>query len=132
MNRIRYVLFLAGLTVHFFCHAQQPDSLFRNAGDTLKHHKISPYSPDSLARKQHDPRKATIRSAIIPGWGQIYNRKYWKLPIVYAAIGIPAYTYIYNRKWYHNYQQAISVVDKYSLLGYPAAPDSVLNTLSGD
>ena len=54
-----------------------------------------------VKKKVHSPRKATLRSLIIPGWGQIYNKKYWKLPLVYAAIGIPAYTFTYNRKWYN-------------------------------
>ena len=55
---------------------------------------------DSVKVKKHIPRKATIRSAIIPGWGQIYNKKAWKVPIVYAAIGIPVGTFIYNKSWY--------------------------------
>jgi len=54
---------------------------------------------DSLKSK-HSPRKATIRSLIIPGWGQAYNKKYWKIPIVYTAIGIPIGTFLYNKKWY--------------------------------
>lgn len=47
-----------------------------------------------------DPRKATIRSAIIPGWGQIYNKKYWKLPLVWGALGTTAGVYFYNVKYY--------------------------------
>ena len=61
--------------------------------------KDSPYKVDSLAKKKHDPRKATLYSTFFPGLGQFYNRKYWKMPIVYAAVGIPAYEYFNNKKW---------------------------------
>ena len=70
----------------------------------------SPYKVDSATRKKHDPRKATLYSTFVPGLGQIYNRKYWKLPLVYAAVGIPAYTYFYNRSWYQKCQYAIAVI----------------------
>lgn len=55
--------------------------------------------PDSLIKK-HDPRKATRRSAIIPGWGQAYNREYWKIPLVYGALAVPAGLFVYNNNWY--------------------------------
>lgn len=61
--------------------------------DTVIHQK-----KDSA--KMHSPRKATIRSAIIPGWGQAYNKKYWKIPIVYAALGTAAGFFIYNNREY--------------------------------
>ena len=70
----------------------------------------SPYKADSTARKKHDPRKATLYSTFCPGLGQIYNHKYWKLPLVYAAVGIPAYTYFYNKDWYKKCQYALAVV----------------------
>lgn len=50
--------------------------------------------------KHHSPRTAALRSAILPGWGQIYNKKYWKLPIVYGALGISGAVFIYNLKNY--------------------------------
>jgi hypothetical protein len=56
--------------------------------------------PDSTTKRTHDPHKATLRSAIIPGWGQAYNHEYWKIPIVYGALAIPASLYIYNNNYY--------------------------------
>ena len=64
---------------------------------------------DSLKSK-HSPRKAAIRSLIIPGWGQAYNKKYWKIPIVYTAIGIPIGTFIYNKKWYKETSKAAEML----------------------
>src|SRR5574343_268682 len=52
------------------------------------------------------PRKATIRSAILPGWGQIYNKKYWKLPLVYGALGTTAGIFFYNVKTYNQLKDA--------------------------
>lgn len=50
--------------------------------------------------KKHDPRIATRRSAILPGWGQAYNKQYWKIPLAYGIIAIPVGTYIYNNNTY--------------------------------
>ncbi len=54
---------------------------------------------DTLHR--HNPRLATKYSALFPGLGQIYNKQYWKLPIVYGALAIPVATYIYNDDLYN-------------------------------
>lgn len=48
--------------------------------------------------KAYNPRIATYRSAIIPGWGQATNKKYWKIPIVYAALGATGYIFFRNVK----------------------------------
>jgi hypothetical protein len=58
--------------------------------------------------KKFNPRTATLRSAMIPGWGQIYNKKYWKLPLVYGGIGITAGVFQYNVKNYNLLRQAFS------------------------
>ncbi len=52
------------------------------------------------SKPKHDPRIATKRSLMFPGLGQIYNKEYWKLPIVYGALSIPTITYFYNNKFY--------------------------------
>jgi Family of unknown function (DUF5683) len=50
------------------------------------------------------PRMSTIHSALVPGWGQIDNRQYWKLPIVAGAFGTVAFFIIYNDKRYQYYK----------------------------
>lgn len=69
-----------------------------------------PASVDTVVKPSHSPRKAALRSAIIPGWGQIYNKKYWKVPIVYTAIGIPVALFFNNKTWYDRTRYALAVV----------------------
>lgn len=57
--------------------------------------------------KEHAPRSATLRSAILPGLGQAYNRKYWKIPIVYAGLGASAYFIVRNTQQYNDFQNAL-------------------------
>jgi hypothetical protein len=52
------------------------------------------------------PLKATMLAATFPGAGQIYTRKYWKVPIVYAGFGGLGYAVAYNSKWYNTYTKA--------------------------
>lgn len=49
---------------------------------------------------EHVPKKASIRSAILPGWGQAYNKKYWKIPLVYGALGTCTGVFFYNKAEY--------------------------------
>jgi hypothetical protein len=50
------------------------------------------------------PAKAAFYSAVLPGLGQAYNKKYWKIPIVYIGLGIGIYSYTWNQGKYHNYR----------------------------
>lgn len=52
------------------------------------------------------PSKAAFYSAILPGLGQFYNRRYWKVPIVYGAIGTGIYVYVYNDDLYDRFRSA--------------------------
>lgn len=69
-------------------------------------------SMDSTAVKNYPkqnplaPAKAAFYSAVVPGLGQIYNKKYWKLPLVYGGLGIGIYSYSWNQKKYHEYRDA--------------------------
>ena len=62
--------------------------------------------------KAYNPRIATYRSAILPGWGQYTNKKYWKIPIVYAALGITGYIFFHNVKQYNQAKRSyINAID---------------------
>lgn len=52
------------------------------------------------------PSKAAFYSAILPGLGQIYNKRYWKAPIVWGAIGTAVYTYSFNNTEYNRARDA--------------------------
>jgi hypothetical protein len=70
--------------------------------------KLTSNRYDSINRA-HRPGKAALRSAIIPGWGQIYNKKYWKLPIVYGALGTCGAIFFYNLGNYRDTRFAYQV-----------------------
>ena len=70
----------------------------------LKIHKAPKtkfYHNDTL----HSPQKAVIRSLIIPGWGQVYNGKAWKVPVIYGGMALLGSAIIYNIKGYREYLQ---------------------------
>lgn len=66
------------------------------AKDTLKTNDIDPLTP----------AKAAFYSAILPGLGQAYNKSYWKIPIVYGAIGTSMYYLLDSQKKYNQYRDA--------------------------
>ena len=63
-------------------------------------------SLDSQAIDPLSPATAAFYSAVLPGLGQAYNKKYWKIPIVYAAIGTGVYFVVDNQQEYERYQTA--------------------------
>lgn len=81
------------------------------------------------ALKAHSPKKAAIRSAILPGLGQIYNKKYWKLPIVYGALGTCGVVFAYNLKNYRETRFAYKVKYNMSLPGATAADSALFNDI---
>jgi hypothetical protein len=95
------------------CFAQQATTVSPNDSTVVKK-----TAKDSTAKKIYKPRVAAIRSAIIPGWGQIYNKKYWKVPIVYGALGVTAGIFLYNLKNYKATRFAYQAKYKASLPPY--------------
>ena len=79
-------------------HAQEKEPVVISIKDSvpvIKNTVASGNRYDS-AIKAHSPKKAALRSAIVPGLGQIYNKKYWKLPIIYGALGTCTGIFFYN------------------------------------
>lgn len=69
--------------------------------------------PKELVPKKklrQSPREAALRAAVLPGWGQLYNKKYWKIPLVYAGAAGIGYGIYWNNAQYqffrNSYQEA--------------------------
>ena len=89
------VLFTLGLGMHNL-YSQTKTEELQIVADTIIRKPIDPLAP----------ARAAFYSAIVPGLGQAYNKKYWKIPIVYAAIGTGVYFYSNNNQEYHRYRDA--------------------------
>lgn len=110
-----FVVIAIILMVPMLCLAQQKDSLIvkDTTGKIIGGSTVAPEKKkkDTAGKPAFNPRKASLYSAIFPGLGQIYNKKYWKVPIVYTAIGIPIGTFFYNKQWYNRLRYALSVAE---------------------
>ncbi len=81
-------------------------------------------SGDPAIDEKYDPlssSKAAFYSAILPGLGQAYNKRYWKIPIIYAALGTGVYFYVSNNQQLERYQEAY----KQRIAGFPDEFDGV-------
>lgn len=121
--------FLLTLFIHSFTFSQQKDSVGVKRDSSLIKDTAGKavITIDTTAKKKFIPRQATIRSAILPGWGQVYNKKYWKLPLVYAAVGIPVYSFFYNKGWYTKTRDAARMVANNDTLDYKTRVDPKLH-----
>lgn len=133
MNLKPFILILLFSFISGFIFAQNDSlttQLFQKS-DTLqiskKKIKLSPiYNP--LA-----PSKAAFYSAIFPGMGQIYNKKYWKAPIVWGALALPVYYYQINNNDYKRYRNAYrlrknGLVDEFTVGGIELVSMQTLET----
>lgn len=82
--------------------------------------------------KNHSSKKATLLSAVIPGTGQFYNKKYWKMPIIYGGFAIMIGVIKFNNDYYHTFSDAYYnrvVLKDSSADNYPHYTSSDLLTL---
>ena len=108
----RRFLFLIGFIILLaFQKTEAQNVVFDTVGNTVisadtivKEEKTT--KKRSRAVKPHSPTKATIMSACLPGLGQIYNGKWWKVPIVYAGLGGLGYLVYTNNYEYRSYLHA--------------------------
>lgn len=111
------IFLLAGCA--FTAMAQQPltspppaekskDTLISTKKDTVvarsfipkvKKTKEKVFHPDST----HDPHKAFIRSLLIPGWGQVYNHRWWKVPVIYGGLSLLGVAIVFNNTYYNQF-----------------------------
>lgn len=73
--------------------------------------------PDYL-KGTKNPKKATLLSMALPGLGQAYNRKYWKIPVIYAGLGATGYFALSSRSEYHKFKAAY----QYKVFNMPGDP----------
>ena len=95
----------------FYCYSQKDTTNVVVKDKKINSNNI--YNPLS-------PSKAAFYSAVFPGGGQAYNKKYWKVPLAWAAVGIPTYFYLNNNSEYKRYREAYKLrktglVDEFTL-----------------
>jgi len=104
------------ITIPFAANAQNrpaADSVISNAKAA---------AVDTGNYKMHSPHKATLYSMILPGLGQAYNKKYWKIPIIYAGFGVFYYIIRFNDKEYKKWREAY-----YYAIENPQGSDTPIN-----
>lgn len=91
--------------------AQQIDSTTQiSVPDTSSNLQISVGSSDTISQTvRHSPRKASLYSTMLPGLGQAYNRKYWKIPVVYGLGAYTVYAAMANHNIYAGYRDAYRI-----------------------
>lgn len=112
-------LVIAVLLFTSISHAQFTAGLHKYPGYSIK----TPYTESLISEflnpefpadttvkeKKHSPKTASIMSACLPGLGQVYNKKAWKLAIIYPALGGLGYGIAWNHHYFKYYRDALRV-----------------------
>ncbi|MBS1510003.1 MAG: hypothetical protein JST86_04130 [Bacteroidetes bacterium] len=105
MKWLRYILFLMVLLLQQHVLWAQKDTVIIKKDAVVtkppktKKEKVNVFHIDTA--KPYNPKIAILRSAYIPGWGQITNKRIWKVPIVWGALGTTAYIFVHNVKQFN-------------------------------
>jgi len=91
-----YILFAIGT---FTATAQTPDAELQ----------LVPIDSVKTSFDPNRPARAAFYSAIVPGLGQVYNKRYWKVPIVYGALGTGVAIYLYNDNQFNELRDAFRI-----------------------
>ncbi len=115
-SRKVYGIYFLFLLLNFFSNFLTNKAIAQDT--SLINPSIAPVLPEAI----HSPRKATIYAMVLPGLGQAYNHKYWKIPVVYAGFAACIYFIQYNNKYYQNLKDAYEWSTVTSKTNYPPAP----------
>ena len=121
LKSIIYILFFAFFSATI---QAQKDSINSKTIKDIKIEKGGVYDPLS-------PSKAAFYSAIFPGMGQVYNKKYWKTPIVWGAMGTSIYYYLNNNREFKRYRTAYklrknNLIDEFTVDGVEVISEETL------
>lgn len=97
MSNRSFILVISFIICSINCYGQK---------DSIKEKSLFKINSSNRIYNPLSPSKAAFYSAIFPGGGQIYNKKYWKVPIVWAALGTSTYLYLDNNTQYKRYRTA--------------------------
>ncbi len=124
---ITFLLFFTSPTI-----AQVNDTIIQKDSATIKKEAIVIDSIKSTVTikkgVKHSPRKAALLSTILPGAGQVYNKKYWKVPVIYAGAAGLAYSFQFNQSRYVKYRDAY----KFRIDGDATTTDDYIGLYSDD
>ena len=136
MNPKHFFLVVIGLlsVIPYWGFAQENEPVYSTQTKKNKEVKLGSFDRGEAAEiNPLAPAKAAFFSAVLPGLGQAYNKKYWKIPMVYAALGSSLYGYLNSQSAYTEFRNAFKsrragfMTDKYYDLNnsglVPGSPD---------
>lgn len=101
---MRFIALIISIFLTGSLSAQRTDSLIVTEAGKIRTDKRLELERDSIQRAEI--RRTVLRSAMVPGWGQIDNKKIWKVPIIYGGLGTVGYLFVRNLKQYREARDA--------------------------